>query len=208
LEQIKKISVSSYILFFMSLVVMGLGISTVTHANLGTTAITSPPYVLSLSSLPLSFGTLTILFNIIYILIQIALMRKDFPKVQYLQIIVSFVLGWSIDFWAFIIQNVANTNYLFQLFLVVLGCFIVAFSIRMQLRANVVNNPAEGIVRAFAIKTKMNFARVKVIYDTSLVVLALVFSLLLFGGIQGVREGTIISAIITGYFVKIIQKIY
>lgn len=135
-------------------------------------------------------------------------MRKDFPKVQYLQIIVSFVLGWSIDFWAFIIQNVANTNYLFQLFLVVLGCFIVAFSIRMQLRANVVNNPAEGIVRAFAIKTKMNFARVKVIYDTSLVVLALVFSLLLFGGIQGVREGTIISAIITGYFVKIIQKIY
>jgi len=187
---------------------MGLGISTVTQANLGTTAITSPPYVLSLSKLPLSFGTLTILFNIIYILIQIALMRKDFPKIQYLQIIVSFVLGLSIDFWTFIIQSVSNTNYLFQLFLVVLGCFIVAFSIRMQLRANVVNNPAEGIVRAFAIKTRVNFGTVKVLYDTSLVVLALVFSLLLFGDIQGVREGTIISAIITGYFIKLIQKFY
>jgi len=187
---------------------MGLGISTVTHANLGTTAITSPPYVLSLSALPLSFGTLTIIFNIIYILIQVGLMRKDFPKIQYLQIIVSFVLGLSIDFWAVVIQNVPSTNYLFQLFLVVLGCFIVAFSIRMQLKADVVNNPAEGIIRAFSIKTKVNFGTVKVIYDTSLVVLAILLSLLIFGEIQGVREGTIISAFITGYFVKGIQKIY
>jgi len=192
----------------MSLLVMGLGISTVTHANLGTTAITSPPYVLSLSALPLSFGTLTIIFNIIYILIQVGLMRKDFPKIQYLQIIVSFVLGLSIDFWAVVIQNVPSTNYLFQLFLVVLGCFIVAFSIRMQLKADVVNNPAEGIIRAFSIKTKVNFGTVKVIYDTSLVVLAILLSLLIFGEIQGVREGTIISAFITGYFVKGIQKIY
>lgn len=208
MEQIKEINVSSYLLFFMSLVVMGLGVSTVTHANLGTTAITSPPYVLSLSSLPLSFGTLTFIFNIIYILIQVALMREKFPKVQYLQIIVSFVLGLSIDFWTLAIQNLPTINYIFQLFLVVLGCFIVAFSIRMQLKADVVNNPAEGIVRAFSAKTKVSFGTVKVIYDTSLVGLALLFSFILFGGIQGVREGTIISAIITGYFVKIIQKFY
>lgn len=204
----RKNKMASYVLFLASIVVMGLGISLVTHANVGTTAITSPPFVLSLSSLPLTFGTLTILFNITYIVIQIILMKEKFPKIQYLQIVVSFILGIAIDFWTAMVQNFTPTNYLVQLALVLIGCFIIAFSTRMQLKADVVNNPAEGIVRAISTKTKSDFGSIKVKFDVFLVALAIVLSFVLFGNIQGVREGTIISAFITGYMVTWISKYY
>ena len=73
-----------YGLFLISILIMGLGISLVTIADLGTTAISSLPYVLSFV-FPFSFGTFTALMNIMFVFIQILLMKKEFPKEQYLQ---------------------------------------------------------------------------------------------------------------------------
>src|SRR5699024_12433229 len=79
--------IKGYVLFLLILFIMGMGISLVTLAHLGTTPITSPPYVLSLS-LPISFGMLTMLANFVFVLIEIIVLGKDFPKEQYLQLIV------------------------------------------------------------------------------------------------------------------------
>src|SRR5699024_11014701 len=94
--------IKGYGLFLLSLFIMGMGISLVTLAHLGTTPITSPPYVLSLS-LPISFGMLTMLANFVFVLIEIIVLGKDFPKEQYLQLIVGPILGLSIDFWSYFI---------------------------------------------------------------------------------------------------------
>ncbi len=185
---------------------MGLGISLVTFAELGTTAITVPAYVLSLL-FPISFGMLTMLFNILYIFIQMILMGKDFPKAQYMQLLVGVVLGLSIDFWYFLISFISKPYYFVQLLMVLIGCAVIAISIVLQLKVQVVHNPAEGIVKVISMKTKKKFSRVKVLFDIGLVLLAAIISFAGFGTIYGIGEGTVISAFLIGPLVKLFQKL-
>ncbi|MFB1050703.1 YitT family protein [Paraliobacillus sp. JSM ZJ581] len=198
-------TLKSYFLFFLSLVIMGLGISLVTLAHLGTTPITSPPYVLSLF-LPVSFGMLTMVLNFLFVLIQVILLRQEFPKIQYLQLLVGPILGISIDLWSALVTLVAQLSYLIQLNMVIVGSVIIALSTVLQLKAQVVNNPAEGIVKAIAIKSSKEFGTVKFYFDIILVLLAAVISFIALGTIQGIREGTIISVLIIGPLIKMFQK--
>ncbi|HLR22113.1 MAG TPA: DUF6198 family protein [Pseudogracilibacillus sp.] len=196
--------IKGYGLFLLSLFIMGMGISLVTLAHLGTTPITSPPYVLSLS-LPISFGMLTMLANFVFVLIEIIVLGKDFPKEQYLQLIVGPILGLSIDFWSYFILYIPQPFYIIQLLMVIIGCAIIAYSTVLQLKANVVNNPAEGVVKAFAFKTSKHFGSIKLYFDISLVVIAVIISFVSLGTIAGVREGTVISALIIGPLIKMFQ---
>ncbi|MEI3609009.1 YczE/YyaS/YitT family protein [Pseudogracilibacillus sp. SO10305] len=199
--------IKSYSLFMLSLIVMGLGISLVTLAYLGTTPITSPPFTASFS-VPISFGMLTMLMNFIFVLIQIILLGKEFKREQYLQLLVGPVLGAAIDGWSLIISLYLTENYLVKLGMVILGCIIIALSTIIQLKANVVNNPAEGIVKAIAYKTNKEFGDIKLYFDITLVIIALIISFVTLGEIQGVREGTIISAIIIGPMIRKFQQVF
>lgn len=199
--------IKSYSLFMLSLIVMGLGISLVTLAYLGTTPITSPPFTASFS-VPISFGMLTMLMNFIFVLIQIILLGKEFKREQYLQLLVGPVLGVAIDGWSLIISLYLTENYLVKLGMVILGCIIIALSTIIQLKANVVNNPAEGIVKAIAYKTNKEFGDIKLYFDITLVIIALIISYVTLGEIQGVREGTIISAIIIGPMIRKFQQVF
>lgn len=184
---------------------MGFGISLVTLAHLGTTPITSPPYVFSLF-LPVSFGMLTMLLNFFFVFLQIILLGKDFQKVQYLQLLVGPILGLAIDLWSSLIILIEQPYYWIQLTMVVVGCVIIAFSTILQLKAQVVNNPAEGIVKALSFKTSKEFGVVKLYFDVSLVCLACFISFIGFGTINGIREGTIISALLIGPLIKMFKK--
>lgn len=183
---------------------MALGISLVTLANLGTTPITSPSYVLSLS-FPISFGMLTMFVNLIFVFMELLLLGKEFPKIQYLQLLIGPILGVAIDLWSPLILLIPQPYYFTQLSMVLIGCVIIAYSTVLQLKARVVNNPAEGIVKVFAIKTSKNFGRVKVYFDLGLVFGAAIISLVTLGSINGIREGTVISALIIGPLIKIFQ---
>jgi len=95
--------------------------------------------------------------------------------------------------------------YIIQLLMVIIGCAIIAYSTVLQLKANVVNNPAEGVVKAFAFKTSKHFGSIKLYFDISLVVIAVIISFVSLGTIAGVREGTVISALIIGPLIKMFQ---
>ena len=197
-------TIKSYSLFIFSTIILGLGICLVTLAELGTTAITSPPYVMS-QFIPITFGMLTMCMNTLYVFLQFILLRSDFPKTQYLQLLVGPVLGVAIDSWSYLIYHIP-TYYSIQLFMVITGCVVIAWSIVLQLKANVVNNPAEGIVKVIAMKTNKPFGQIKLLFDVFLVIMALIISVSVLGMIYGVREGTVISAILVGPLVKIMQN--
>ncbi|GEQ04244.1 YczE/YyaS/YitT family protein [Staphylococcus gallinarum] len=195
-----------YALFLLSIFIMGMGISLVTLSHLGTTPITSPPFILSLSQ-PISFGVLTMCTNIIFVLFEIIILGKQFPKEQYLQLIVGPILGISIDLWSLVIIYIPKPFYIIKLLMVLVGCTIIAYSTILQLKAKVVNNPAEGVVKALSKKTAKSFGTIKLYFDITLVVIAILISLLTIGTIEGVREGTIISALIVGLIIKKLQFI-
>ena len=197
--------VKGYGLFFISILIMGLGISLVTIADLGTTAISSLPYVLSFV-FPLSFGAFTALLNIVFVFIQILLMKKEFPKEQYLQFFVGPILGFSIDLGMYLFSFLQTSSYILQVIMLLIGCALVALSIVLQLEANVVNNSGEGLVKVLSIKTKKEFGNTKLFFDVSLVVLAAAIAYLGLGEIRGIREGTIVSALIVGPMTRLFRK--
>jgi uncharacterized protein len=192
-----------YAILILGLFFMGLGISLITKSTLGTPPISSIPYVLCLIY-PVTFGALTFIFSLIFLIGEIFLLGKKFPRDQYPQIFVGFFLGLFVDLGMLIVSSIQPTYYLLQLVVLLIGCIILALGIYLQVSANVLMNPGEGLVQIIAVKTRIRFGIIKIIFDSVLVSGAIIISLVNFGTLNGIREGTIISAALVGYIIILI----
>ena len=202
-----KREMKDYIILLMSILIVGFAITLITKAQLGATAVTSLAFVISQLS-GLSFGMMTGLFNFMYVIIQIVIQRKTFPKIQLFQFVVSFILGFAVDFANFLLRNLLPETYIQQLAILLVGCVIMGFGVFLQLKAAIVYNPAEGVVYAIADATNRPFGVVKTAFDVTLVISAIILGLVVTGDVVGVREGTIVSALIIGPIIGIFQKLF
>ena len=199
----RKELVKRYSLFIISLWFSALGVAITKCGSLGVSCISSVPNVLSLRFTALTIGGWTFVWNTLLVICQIGLLRKNFQKIQLLQIPLSFLFGWFTDLAMLLAVRIPVNSYPMQLFMVVLGVAILAFGITLGVIANVVLNAGEGIVKALADVSGKEFGFVKVRFDVVCVILSLVISLVTFGGkIIGVREGTLIAAFLNGTMVK------
>lgn len=199
--------IKRYFVLVAGLFFMGLGVDLITKSNLGTSPIASVSYVLSLI-FPLTFGVTTFLVSFLFILIQILILKTDFPKEQYLQVLVGPIFGFFIDFGMKIFSFVNSKFYSQEIILLLLGCILLALGIRLEVIANVIINPGEGLVKTIANKTRKEFGNIKIMFDCTLVLTAIVISLFAFRSINGLGEGTVISAILVGPITKIISTIF
>ena len=88
--------IKRYLFFTVGLFVNSLGVACITKASLGTSPITSVPYVLSLGFQP-SIGQFTVFWNLLLVACQLALLRRKFRPIQLLQVPVAAVFGLFID---------------------------------------------------------------------------------------------------------------
>ena len=126
-----------YLLFFVGLFINALGVSLITKASLGTSPISSIPYVLSLK-FPLTLGNFTIIFSILLILLQILILRKNFKIENILQIPVSIAFGYFIDLTMYMLFRVNPQNYLVKVIALLVGCMILGFGVYIEVVADVV----------------------------------------------------------------------
>lgn len=194
-------------IFIVGIFLCSMGIALQTQPSLGTTPISSLPYVLSLVC-TLSFGTTTFLVNIVFIFLQVLMLRKNFHKSYYWQIGVTLIFGIFVDLSMHILSFVVARDYITQLVMLILGAMVMGLGIFLEVRADVCYVPGEGLVKAISKKFKLNFGKTKISFDIMLCVLAGFLSLLEFHSIYGLREGTIISALLVGNFVRLYQKIW
>ena len=96
-EKIKR-----YIIFLIGLFINSFGVSFITKADLGTSPISSIPYVLSLN-FPFTLGEFTIFFSLLLIFLQLIILRKNFKLEHFLQIPVSIIFGYFIDLTTFML---------------------------------------------------------------------------------------------------------
>ncbi len=198
--------IGRYFLFIAGLFLMGLGISLITKSNLGTSPISSVAYVLSMV-FPVTFGQFNFWLTFLFFLIEIVILRKDFPKVQFLQVLVALVLGLFIDSGMTVFASVNPDYYLGKISALFLGCLVLACGIYLQVTTGLIVNPGEGVVKVIADKVGKEFGIVKISFDFTLVLIAIIISLCAFGTIKGLREGTFISAFLVGYLTKIISGV-
>lgn len=204
----KKERIRRYLYFLLGLFINSFGVAFITKANLGTSPISSIPYVLSLR-FSLTLGNYTILFSLLLIVLQIILLRKQFSIVQLLQIPVSVLFGYFIDFsMDVLLVWIDPQNYAEKMVFLLIGCAILGIGVSMEFSANVIMLPGEGMVSSLHTVLKREKGVLKICVDVSMSVIALIGSLIFFHHINGVREGTIIAALLVGYFAKQYGKIF
>ena len=200
MEKLKR-----YLIFLVGLFVNSLGVSLITKANLGTSPISSIPYVLSLN-FPFTLGNFTIFFSIFLIVLQLIILRKNFKVEHILQIPVSIIFGYFIDITMILFFWVNPEAYIMKIVYLLIGCLILGVGVYMEVLADVVMLPGESFVRAIVLTWKTNFGTTKICFDVSMSVIAAVLSFVFAGKLAGVREGTVIAALLVGFIARFIAK--
>lgn len=194
-----------YIIFLIGLFINSLGVSFITKANLGTSPISSIPYTLSLG-FKFTLGQFTIFFSVFLITLQILILRKRFQKEQLLQIPVSILFGYFIDLTMNLLYFLNPQTYILKLMSLLLGCVILGFGVYTEVLADVVMLPGEGFVKALSSTIHSDFGITKVCFDGTMTISAAIISFVLFDTLKGVREGTVISALIVGLIARFFAK--
>ena len=200
MEKLKR-----YLIFLVGLFVNSLGVSLITKANLGTSPISSIPYVLSLN-FPFTLGNFTIFFSVFLIALQLIILRKNFKLEHILQIPVSIIFGYFIDLTMILFSWVNPEAYIMKIVYLLMGCLILGVGVYMEVLADVVMLPGESFVRAIVLTWKTNFGTTKICFDVSMSVIAVVLSFVFAGRLAGVREGTVIAALLVGFIARLIGK--
>lgn len=192
-----------YVIFGISLLFITSGIAVVTKGSLGTSPITSIPYSLSMVFPALTLGEYTILFSILLVFLQWLLLGihnidRTMKINLILEIVISFVFGYLVDFAMWFFGFLNPDEYLMQLLSVVVGVFILAFGVYLQIVANVVMVPGDGFAYALTMRLRRNYGKVRVTSDTTMVIISALIGIAGLGTLGGVREGTIICCLFTG----------
>ena len=190
------------ILFFLlGMFIMSFGVALSIRSNLGTTPISAPPYVLSLFT-SLSVGTYTIFVNVLFVLLQILILRKDFKPLQLAQIPAVILFGWFIDLSLASVSGFTPPNYLTEWLISILSSAVLAFGVFLQVKSDITLLPGEGLVMALTKAYKLEFGKTKIILDSLLVIISVIVSFVFLKNLQGVREGTVAAALLVGGIIR------
>lgn len=201
-----KKRLSRYLTFALGALACAIGIALITRAGLGTSPVSSTPFVLSLIT-PASMGALTFSFNVLF-LVSESLLLKKIGLWQGLQLVATVFFSLCLDTAMAIIPTRYGGPWLDSAVYLFLGCTIMSFGISLEVRADVIMLPAEAFVRAVSKRTGKEFGNVKVCFDCTLTLLAAVLALVTMGRLNGVREGTVISSLLVGQLVKLWGRLF
>ena len=198
--------IERYGFLVIALEFMTLGIIFTIHGNLGITPISCPVYVLSLGFSP-TLGEFTIAMHILFVIIQILLLRSKFEYIQLLQIPLGIIFGILIDINNYLLGNYYPSTYLGKLLFICIGSFCCAIGVSIEVTVKTVIVAGEGLLLAIITVFELPLGKTKIAFDISLLIISVVISLYLFQEIKGVREGTVIAAFLVGFFTGYIKPV-
>ena len=204
----RKETLHRYLVFCLGLVVTALGISLFTKADIGVSPIASIPYTVWRLLPQLTMGNWTIINNLILITLQIFILRKE-VKWLYLLLQLIFIIpfGYCIDLFNFLFAGYEPSFYPLRLFTVFIACLILGMGAYLSVTGGVVMLPGDSFVGAITKKCRFEFGVVRVINDVTMAAIAVVVGLICAHLLIGVREGTIIAALLVGSMVKVYRRV-
>ena len=191
--------------YCLGLWVLAFGIALSVNCQLGVSPVSSLPYVVS-QILNISLGTCTTIVYAVYILLQMLLSGKKFQPALLLQLVFSTVFGYFVDAAKYILGDFMLPTYFGQLAMLAASILLIGFSLVLYIDVQVAPMPAEGLVGCLAEKLGKPFSTMKILFDCSSVLVGTVLCFLFLGKLVGIREGTVITAILAGRIMGIARK--
>lgn len=204
----KRTLTNRLVCYFVGLFIMTIGIALSVKSDLGVSPVSSIPYTLTVCW-GVEMGRATILFHCVLILIQILILRKNFKLKSLLQLPVGIVFGYFTTFCNSLVERLPSTdNYFIRICMILISVVLVAVGIFMYLPADIMPLAGEGVMQAVADTIKMEFSKVKVAFDITMVVISLATCLIVLHTLGSVGAGTAISAILVGVVIGQIEKLW
>ena len=196
--------VKRVVIYFCGLLMVSLGIVLCKKCNLGISPISSIPFVLELIT-HIPFGTLTMLFHLANIALQLVLVRSIWNTKILLQIPVAVLFGRVINVMQYIIE-IDDTKFVNRWLALILSIVFTALGMACMLNMHLIQNPPDGLVSEVARKRKLEFGRVKVVYDMITLVISILLGGVFLHRISGIGAGTVVSAFAVGKVSDLFKK--
>ena len=192
-----------YLLFLIGLFIAAMGVAFSTKAGLGTSPVASVPYSCSLVSGLFTFGGWLNLWSVLQITTQVLVMKGKCNYIEIaIQTILAFVYGYLTNFACWLVRDLTADTYPVQMAYMIAGCFILALGIWVQFKGGVAMLPGEAMNRAIAQAAGKRYENIKIFFDVVYIALSAVICLVFLGRLEGVREGSIIAALVIGTIIK------
>ncbi len=214
----KSIQIAKRILIYCAgLFIMAMGVSFSGTANLGMSPVNSIPYVLSEIFTTLSMGNWIIIIFSLYIVLQFVLQGKNFQPWRILQLICTTLFGYFTDFTNLLAEMflpdpalmtfAPAVVYGVRLLYLFISMALIALGILLYLAPDLLSLPGEGIMQVMAAKFHQPLPVVKMCFDCTVSIIALILSLVYFRQFHGIREGTIIAAFGVGKILSLYEPL-
>lgn len=194
------------LLYVLGLFLMAFGVAIAANSNLGISPVNSLPYVVS-AVVSRDPGTCVTLVFCSYILLQIIILRREFKLINLLQIVFSTIFGYFVNFTKAIVGDFAIPTYAGQLLMLAVSIVFIAAGVVLYIEVEMVPMPMEGLSLAIAGRVGIPFHNMKIIIDCLVVAAGVALSFLCLHELVYIREGTVITAIVTGKVMALVKKL-
>ena len=135
------------------------------------------------------------------------LLLREFKLTMLLQIVASLLFGQFVNLAGAMLAPLPSPeSYAAKMLYLLASIPFVSGGIMFYLVPHLISMPGEGLCQALERRTGMALGTVKVLFDCTVVLLSVAVSLLYFKTLVGVREGTVISALLVGTVLRLLQK--
>lgn len=195
-------------MYFVGLFIMTIGIALSVKSNLGVSPVSSIPYTMT-CVWGIEMGKATIIFHATLVLIQILLLRKRFKPINLLQVVVGIVFGYFTTFCNYLATFLPSTdNIAMRIVLMLVSTVFIAVGIFFYLPANLIPLAGEGVMQAVSDVTKIEFSKVKMGFDCSMVIISVITCLICIHSLGSVGAGTVIAAFLVGFNLGRVNKAF
>lgn len=195
-------------MYFVGLFIMTIGIALSVKSNLGVSPVSSIPYTMT-CVWGIEMGKATIIFHAALVLIQILLLRKRFKPINLLQVVVGIVFGYFTTFCNYLATFLPSTdNIAMRIVLMLVSTVFIAVGIFFYLPANLIPLAGEGVMQAVSDVTKIEFSKVKMGFDCSMVIISVITCLICIHSLGSVGAGTVIVAFLVGFNLGRVNKAF
>lgn len=193
------------LVYCLGLLLLAFGVAISVNSDLGVSPVNSLPYVIS-QIVKVQLGTCVTVVFCSYIVLQVLILRREFQPVNLLQILFSTLFGYFVDFAKWTIGDFALAGYIGRLTMLAVSIVFIALGILLYMEAELVPMPMEGLTAAIARKLGKPFPTMKTIVDCVVVGTGIVLCFVFLGGLDGIREGTVVTAAVTGKLIALLRK--
>ena len=199
--------------YVIAMVGLSLSVAFMTRADFGVSMVVAPAYLLYLKLNPVlpffTFGMAEYTLQAVLLLFTILSVKKYRPYFLF-SFVTAVLYGFLLDGWMALTAALPADGFALRCLWYVLGILLGAASIAFFFKTYIAPEVYELLVKEIAQKLQRPTHRVKTVYDCVSCAVAVLMSFAFFGlwRFEGVKLGTVICALVNGYFIGRFTALY